>query len=40
MNLDIEVRNDLNSGDWLFGRGACDMKSGVAVFMVIFKTPK
>lgn len=37
MNLDTEVESDLNSGDWLFGRGACDMKSGVAVFMVILK---
>ncbi|EKQ58091.1 MULTISPECIES: M20/M25/M40 family metallo-hydrolase [unclassified Clostridium] len=37
MNLDLEVKEDLNSGDWLFGRGACDMKSGVAVFMVILK---
>lgn len=37
MNLEPEVKNDLNSGDWLFGRGACDMKSGVAVFMVILK---
>ena len=37
MNLDTEVKNDLSSGDWLFGRGTCDMKSGVAVFMVILK---
>ncbi len=37
MKLDSEVEKDLNSGDWLFGRGACDMKSGVAVFMVILK---
>lgn len=37
MNLSSEVREDLESGNWLFGRGACDMKSGVAVFMVILK---
>jgi len=37
VKLDLEVEEDLNSGDWLFGRGACDMKSGVAVFMVILK---
>jgi arginine utilization protein RocB len=37
MNLSSEVKEDLESGKWLFGRGACDMKSGVAVFMVILK---
>lgn len=37
MNLSSEVKEDLESGNWLFGRGACDMKSGVAVFMVILK---
>lgn len=37
MKLDSDVEKDLNSGDWLFGRGSCDMKSGVAVFMVILK---
>ena len=37
MKLDLEVEEDLKSGEWLFGRGACDMKSGVAVFMVILK---
>ncbi|NRT72130.1 M20/M25/M40 family metallo-hydrolase [Clostridium beijerinckii] len=37
MNLSSEVKDDLESGKWLFGRGACDMKSGVAVFMVILK---
>lgn len=31
------VRGDLESGDWLFGRGACDMKGGVAVFLVLLK---
>ncbi len=35
MELDPEIRSDLDSGDWMFGRGVCDMKSGDAVFMVI-----
>ena len=35
--LPEEVKKDLESGDYLFGRGACDMKSGDAVFMVIMK---
>ena len=30
-----DVRRDLESGDWLFGRGSCDMKSGDAVFLVL-----
>jgi arginine utilization protein RocB len=33
--LPEEVRRDLLSGDYLFGRGACDMKSGDAVFLVL-----
>ena len=37
LDLDKEVKEDLESGNWLFGRGACDMKSGVAVFMVVMK---
>jgi arginine utilization protein RocB len=37
LELSNEIKEDLESGDWLFGRGACDMKSGVAVFMVIIK---
>lgn len=32
-----DVRKDLESGDYLFGRGACDMKSGDAVFLVLLK---
>ncbi len=31
--LPKEVREDLESGEYLFGRGACDMKSGDAVFL-------
>lgn len=37
MNLAEEVETDLLSGDYMFGRGACDMKSGDAVFMEIIK---
>ncbi|AXF56174.1 M20/M25/M40 family metallo-hydrolase [Salicibibacter kimchii] len=29
-----EIREDAASGDWLFGRGATDMKSGIAVHLV------
>lgn len=32
MELPKEVRNDLESNEWMVGRGSCDMKSGVAVF--------
>ncbi|WP_052461680.1 M20/M25/M40 family metallo-hydrolase [Sporosarcina koreensis] len=31
---DDELRRDAQSGDWMFGRGAVDMKSGAAVHMV------
>ena len=34
-NLDAEVKKDLDSGDYMFGRGALDMKSGVAGHMAI-----
>ncbi len=37
VELPAEVREDLESGDYLFGRGACDMKSGDAVFLVLMK---
>lgn len=37
MELPQEVREDLMSGEYLFGRGACDMKSGDAVFAVILE---
>ena len=36
-DIDEDVKRDLKSGDYLFGRGACDMKSGDAVFMVLIK---
>ena len=32
-DLEDEVRKDLESGDYMFGRGSCDMKSGDAVFI-------
>ncbi|BBF41523.1 arginine utilization protein RocB [Lachnospiraceae bacterium KM106-2] len=37
VELSHEVREDLESGDYLFGRGSCDMKSGDAVFLVTLK---
>lgn len=37
INLGDEIKADLESGDYIFGRGACDMKSGVAVFLVLLK---
>lgn len=37
IELPEEVREDLKSGEYLFGRGACDMKSGDAVFMVLIR---
>lgn len=37
IDLDKSVRIDLESGDWMVGRGSCDMKSGVAVFLVLLK---
>lgn len=35
--LPKEIRADLESKDWLFGRGVGDMKSGVAMFMVLLE---
>lgn len=37
MDLPFEVRADLESGKYMFGRGSCDMKSGDAVFLEILK---
>ena len=37
LSLPDDIRNDLESGDFLFGRGASDMKSGDSVFMVLMK---
>lgn len=35
--LPEDARRDLESGEYLFGRGACDMKGGDAVFLVLAK---
>lgn len=35
MDIPADMRSELESGEWLMGRGACDMKSGVAVFLVL-----
>ena len=35
--LPEDMKKDLASGEWLFGRGACDMKSGDAILMVLLK---
>lgn len=37
VDLPPEVKEDLDSGDFLFGRGANDMKSGLASHLVVFK---
>ena len=34
---DPEVLADIESGEWMFGRGACDMKCGDAILMVLTK---
>ncbi|MDD6798583.1 MAG: peptidase M20 [Clostridia bacterium] len=34
-SLSEDFRKDLESGDWMVGRGVGDMKSGVALFMVL-----
>lgn len=36
-DLPADARRDYESGDFLFGRGSCDMKSGDAVFLTLFK---
>lgn len=37
VELPEKVRKDYESGDYLFGRGVCDMKCGDAVFLVLAK---
>ncbi|WP_010233220.1 M20/M25/M40 family metallo-hydrolase [Clostridium arbusti] len=37
LDLSEEIKNDLNSDDWMFGRGSADMKSGVAVHLAVLK---
>lgn len=36
-NLQTDARADLESGEWLFGRGVADMKSGIAVELQLLK---
>jgi len=35
--LDEDTSHDLASGDWLFGRGSCDMKGGIAVQLALLE---
>ncbi len=35
MDVSVELKEDLYSGDWMFGRGSADMKSGLAVHMSV-----
>lgn len=37
LNIGEEILHDLESGDYLFGRGANDMKSGLAAHLVVLK---
>jgi len=37
LSFSSDIENDLNSGDYLFGRGIFDMKCGVATLMVIME---
>lgn len=37
LTLSHDVKKDLESGDWLFGRGANDMKSGLAVHITVME---
>jgi arginine utilization protein RocB len=37
LELDKEARQDLESGQWIFGRGTADIKSGIASFIEIMR---
>lgn len=37
VDLDSVVRKDLDSGDWLFGRGVADMKGGAAITLSLLE---
>jgi arginine utilization protein RocB len=37
VDLPDEVKQDLDSGEWMFGRGSNDMKSGVAAHLAVIK---
>lgn len=36
-DMSEDVRRDLESGEWLFGRGSCDMKGGAAAQLAVFE---
>lgn len=36
-SLNPEAKKDLDSGNWLFGRGVMDMKGGLALFLAMIK---
>ncbi|ASK63272.1 hypothetical protein CFK37_14485 [Virgibacillus phasianinus] len=36
-NLPDEVRNDIETGEWLFGRGSMDMKAGLSLHMSLIE---
>ncbi len=35
--MDAGSQKDLDSGDWIFGRGVCDMKGGAAIHMTLLE---
>lgn len=37
MHLDDRAKADMESGEWLFGRGTCDMKGGLAIHAALFE---
>ncbi|MFT5874347.1 MAG: arginine utilization protein RocB, partial [Clostridium sp.] len=37
VELEKEVEDDLNSGEWIFARGAADMKAGIAIQMSLME---
>lgn len=37
MDLDSEARADMESGEWLWGRGVADMKGGLAAHLALFE---
>ncbi len=37
LDLPEDIRKDLESGEYMFGRGSCDMKSGDAVFISLIE---
>ncbi len=37
ININIDAEKDLLSGEWIFGRGAADMKGGLAIHLAILE---